>query len=108
MRIFLILFCCMHFSDKPSGQPAVITNGISPEIISVVSLSCDTKDVDGIISWYVWQFSNGTQIQNTTSRTMMYRTGTIGKINFTCIAGNSTGATIQSEPVEIALQNICK
>ena len=82
-----------------------MTEGKIIRVNSAVKLTCDTEGVDGVISWYMWKFSNGTQILNATKQTMDYRIRATGKVDFICIAGNSFGTTSESQPVQIIVKN---
>jgi len=91
----------------PTGQSQIQGGKRTVEVNATVSLTCDTEQIDGIITWYKWQFANGTELGNTTKKTWTYTARENEEtLQIVCIAGNAAGQSNASEPIAIEIQRI--
>ena len=91
-------------TDAPSGKPEIRSNNKEVKINSTVELTCDTSEVDGIITWYLWSFANGTDIKNTTDNILAYKMEDQEEtLQFVCVAGNPMGQSAKSWSVDIGV-----
>ena len=89
-------------TDAPSGEPKIRLNNNEVKINSTVELTCDTSEVDGVITWYLWSFANGTDISNTTDNILEYKMEDHEEtLQFVCVAGNPMGQSSNSSSMDI-------
>ena len=69
---------------------------------STITFICDAGRVNGTITWYKWQFANGTDLGNTTERAWAYKVKEGDNIlMFECIVGNTVGQSAPSAPIAV-------